>query len=83
MGKLVDFRIVDDNGRLVIPSKIRKEYDINIGDSIEFYVDEHEKIYIKKYTCSCAFCDESSNIEKFKGKMICPKCKENLKKHMY
>lgn len=41
-------RKLDELGRIVIPMEIRKDFKMNVGDSIEFYVHE-DKIIIKKH----------------------------------
>lgn len=41
-------RRLDDLGRLVIPKEIRKQYRLNEGDSIEFYIDQ-DRIIIQKH----------------------------------
>ena len=41
-------RNIDDLGRLVIPSELRKTHGIKLGDPIEIYTEE-DRIVIKKY----------------------------------
>lgn len=41
-------RHLDGLGRLVIPSEIRKRYNLNTDDPIEFYVDDN-MIIIQKF----------------------------------
>lgn len=41
-------RKVDELGRIVIPSELRRVYGINIGDPIEIYLDENQIIF-KQY----------------------------------
>ena len=43
-----EFRKVDSSGRLVIPSKIREELFIEVGDNYEFFIHE---VGEKKYLC--------------------------------
>lgn len=43
-------RRIDELGRIVIPKEIRKKLKINNGENIEIYIDEEEKIILKKYS---------------------------------
>ncbi len=42
-------RRLDDLGRLVIPKEIRKIYNLQEGDSIEFFVNETKEIILRKF----------------------------------
>ncbi|MGE5629591.1 MAG: AbrB/MazE/SpoVT family DNA-binding domain-containing protein [Caulobacteraceae bacterium] len=66
-------RKLDQLGRIVIPMETRREFDIDIGDSLEVYVDE-ERIILKKYEPGCIFCGNVDNIEIYKGKKVCRNC---------
>lgn len=72
-------RKVDELGRIVIPIELRRNLDIEIKDPLEIFV-ESDTIVLKKYAPSCIFCGQAKNIETFKGKNICPDCREELKK---
>ena len=43
-------RRIDELGRIVIPKEIRKKLKINEWENIEIYIDEEEKIILKKYS---------------------------------
>ena len=72
-------RKVDELGRIVLPSELRKSLGIEIKDSLEIYVSG-DSIILKKYLPACIFCDEANEITVFKGKNICIKCLKQLKK---
>ncbi|WP_425446826.1 AbrB/MazE/SpoVT family DNA-binding domain-containing protein [Dethiothermospora halolimnae] len=72
-------RKVDELGRIVIPKELRKTFDIAEKDSLEIYVDG-EQIILKKYSPACIFCGQAKDVEEYKGKKICPECREDLKK---
>ena len=42
-------RRIDELGRIVIPKEIRKNLRINTGDNVEIYMDENNKIVLKKF----------------------------------
>lgn len=70
-------RKVDELGRVVIPMELRKTLDIREKDSLEIFV-EGDSIILKKFTDSCIFCGESSNVIKFEEKNICKRCLKKL-----
>lgn len=68
-------RHIDELGRLVIPITIRKALDINVGDTVEFFVDySQNSIIIKKYNNSCTFCGSYDHLKSLGGKYICHDC---------
>lgn len=70
-------RKVDELGRVVIPIELRRNLDIDVKDSVEIYVED-DKIVLKKYTPSCSFCNNVSDITIFKGRNICRTCLKEL-----
>lgn len=71
-------RKTDDLGRYVLPREIRRIFNIEIGDSLEIFVDD-SSIILKKYEPACIFCDEASDISNYKGKNVCTTCMAELK----
>ncbi len=72
-------RKVDELGRIVLPSELRKCLGIQIRDSLEIYVSG-ESIILKKYLPACVFCGEANNTTIFKGKYLCKDCLKALLK---
>ncbi|NMB08145.1 MAG: AbrB/MazE/SpoVT family DNA-binding domain-containing protein [Tissierellia bacterium] len=72
-------RKVDELGRVVIPIELRRNLDIDVKDALEIFVDG-EHIVLKKYAPACIFCGQAKDVTSFKGKNICPACREELKK---
>lgn len=70
-------RGLDDLGRVVIPKELRKAYGIEAGDPIEFYTSNDE-IILRKYQPGCVFCGEAENLEHFRGKHVCGRCRDEL-----
>lgn len=66
-------RKVDDLGRVVIPSPIRRQLGIEEGAEVEFAVDG-DRIVVSKPTETCVFCDGSEHLEAFRGKPVCWSC---------
>ncbi len=71
-------RKVDELGRIVLPSEIRKSMDINLRDSLEIYTDEN-RIILQKYQPACIFCNGADNITYFKTYRICGECLQKIK----
>ncbi|MBQ9783974.1 MAG: AbrB/MazE/SpoVT family DNA-binding domain-containing protein [Clostridia bacterium] len=71
-------RKVDELGRLVLPSEIRRHMGINEGDAMEIYTDE-SRVILQKYQPACIFCNGADGIVYFNGSRICSACIEKLK----
>ena len=72
-------RKIDELGRVVLPIELRRTYDLAVKDAIEIYTED-DKIILKKFQKSCIFCGETEDLTDYKGKTICSKCLEELKK---
>lgn len=72
-------RKVDELGRVVIPIEIRNKFEIAEKDPIEIYV-EGSSIVLKKFEQNCIFCGSTKDLVKYKDKLICSKCADNLMK---
>lgn len=70
-------RKVDYVGRIVIPSHLRRNYNINVGDPMEIY-QEGEYIIIGKYLPKCVFCGETESVDAVRDKFVCQVCKEAI-----
>ena len=71
-------RRLDSLNRLVIPIEARNMLDINIKDKVSIYLLDN-KIYVRKFTNSCIFCNSDKVTIKYKGKCICRYCLDKLK----
>lgn len=72
-------RRIDELGRFVIPMEMRNKLGISNNDSLEIYV-EGSSIILKKYQPDCIFCGNSKNVVEYKGKIVCDKCLNEMKK---
>ena len=72
-------RKVDELGRVVLPIELRRTLEIAERDSLEIYVDG-SSIILKKYEPACTFCGDAANVQPYKGKNICRKCLDEMKK---
>ncbi len=72
-------RPVDPLGRIVIPVELRRNLGIKTDDSLEIFVDGGY-IMLKKYEPACVFCGNVKDISTIRGKNVCKKCIEDMKK---
>ncbi len=72
-------RKVDELGRIVLPSELRKSLGIDVKDSLEIYTSG-DSVILKKYLPSCVFCGEANDITVFKNKNICKNCLKQISK---
>ena len=70
-------RKLDDLGRIVIPSEIRKSLDIKIGTELDIYVLENQIILRKINTTTCKNCENRQNDE---NAIYCKICGERLER---
>lgn len=69
---------VDDMGRVVIPRKIRKELNLNVGDKLEIFAHENY-VVLEKITERCVFCRHTEDLIKAdNGLFVCTKCRDIL-----
>ena len=72
-------RKVDELGRIVLPKELRRTLGLNDRESVEIYVDQ-DAIILKKFKSTCVLCGDNEDLLDFKGKSICQKCMDELKK---
>lgn len=70
-------RKVDELGRVVLPVELRRTLGIDERDSLEIFVDG-EKIILKKYEPACIFCGSADDVEQYRGKNVCGKCRTEI-----
>ncbi len=70
-------RRVDELGRLVLPSELRRTFNIDDKDALEIYT-EGDLIILKKYEPACIFCGDARDVLSFRGKNVCRNCAKEL-----
>lgn len=70
-------RKVDDLGRVVLPSDIRKVLDIQPQDSVELFVED-DSVILQRFMPNCLLCGGVENLVRFRGKNICSVCRKAL-----
>ncbi len=71
-------RKIDDLGRIVLPSELRKSFDIREGDLVDIAVDE-ETIVLSKRRDTCTFCRGTEGLRHFRDRPVCAPCLAQIK----
>ncbi|HEY8338879.1 MAG TPA: AbrB/MazE/SpoVT family DNA-binding domain-containing protein [Egibacteraceae bacterium] len=66
-------RKVDDLGRVVIPSAIRKALGLAEGDEVEVSLDG-DRVVLERAQRRCVFCGADDETETFRDKAVCWSC---------
>lgn len=70
-------RPLDRLGRIVIPSELRRDFDITKGQDIEILTMPNCIIF-QKATKRCYFCDTTENVGQFRNVNICEGCRVEI-----
>jgi len=70
-------RKIDDLGRIVLPAETRRLFNIREGDQLAISV-EGDNILIRKLEDTCTFCGNTKDVDSFKGKGICARCRSQI-----
>ena len=70
-------RKVDELGRIVLPSELRRVFAIREGDELEISVDG-EKVILQKRQDVCTFCGNAEPAIDYKGRRVCENCAGDL-----
>ena len=70
-------RKVDQLGRVVLPSEVRRHFDIGPGDLVEIAVDS-DAILLTKVENRFVFCGGTVSLSEFSGKLVCSDCVSRL-----
>ncbi|HLI56302.1 MAG TPA: AbrB/MazE/SpoVT family DNA-binding domain-containing protein [Actinomycetota bacterium] len=66
-------RKVDNLGRVVLPSEMRKSFGIREGDFLDISVED-DRIILAKREASCIFCRARDDLKEFRGRLVCATC---------
>ena len=72
-------RKIDELGRIVLPSELRRVFGIREGDELEISVNG-EQVILQKRQDLCLFCAAENPQIDFKGRMVCETCAGELGK---
>jgi len=66
-------RHIDQLGRIVIPSEIRKRFDLGDKAPVEISV-RGEEILLSRPRTSCVFCGRRDDLGEYRGRCVCSGC---------
>lgn len=72
-------RKIDELGRIVLPSELRRVFGIKEGDELEISVDG-ERVILEKRQDVCVFCSQADPSIDFHGRSVCANCAGELGK---
>lgn len=75
---MVSLRHIDELGRIVIPSELRRELQFDAHSNIEFFTDDNGNVVLQKRYDQCVFCGGTREVMTFKGKMLCENCVKQM-----
>ncbi len=70
-------RHVDQLGRIVIPSEIRKRFGLTTRDPVEISVSGEEIVLTRPRT-ACVFCSRTEPLVEHRGRPVCRRCVSEL-----
>lgn len=70
-------RKIDELGRIVLPSELRRVFGIKEGDELEISVDG-ERVILEKRQDVCVFCSAANPAIDFHGRSVCENCAGEL-----
>lgn len=72
-------RKVDELGRVVIPSELRRTLEIGEKDPLEIFVDG-DRIILRKYSPGCVLCQGTKRLHlTSQGKLVCGICADSFR----
>ena len=71
-------RHIDELGRIVIPSEIRKRFGFGVKDPVEISV-RGETILLTRPQTACVFCGRGDLLSEYRGRCVCHPCIGELK----
>lgn len=71
-------RQLDKLGRIVLPKELRRTLNIENEDYLEIYVEDNDKIVLRKYEPTCLFCGSKQHVVEFRGKKVCRACMREI-----
>lgn len=72
-------RKIDELGRIVLPSEIRRVFAIHEGDELDISVDG-ERVILEKRTDLCLFCAAEDPQIDYRSRKVCDTCAGELGK---
>ena len=62
-------RKVDELGRIVLPSELRKTMHVTVGDSFELFTNDNT-VVLKKYEPGCVLTGAMEDLVEYRGRKV-------------
>jgi len=69
--------IVDEEGRICLPQRLREQMGIYTGDQFEVVIIDG-RITLARSNPTCFVCDDDDDVEKVHRTFLCRECRETL-----
>jgi transcriptional pleiotropic regulator of transition state genes len=66
-------RRLDEMGRIILPVELRRQHRVRKGDELEILSGDNYVI-LRKYEPYCVFCEDSTDLVRFRDKHVCRRC---------
>lgn len=76
---MINFKKVSKAGGITIPLGLRRDLNIQPGDSLEFTAANDGRLVIERHIAHCMFCESTEDVSMFKGKPLCKACGDEIK----
>ncbi len=70
-------RKIDELGRIVLPSELRRVFGFREGDELDISVEE-DRVILQKRQDLCVFCRAADNLVEYKDRKVCERCAGEL-----
>lgn len=70
-------RRMDELGRVVLPSELRRTMGLGDGDAMEIFT-QGDTIVLRRYEPLCVFCGLGGHMVEHRGKRVCKTCQAQL-----
>jgi transcriptional pleiotropic regulator of transition state genes len=71
-------RKIDELGRIVLPSELRRVFGIREGEELEISVDG-ERVILQKRGDVCIFCGADDPAIEYRNRRVCQDCADELR----
>ena len=75
---MINEKKISKSGSVTIPSHIRREMGLIVGEKIKIEPDKDGNFLIKRIEGSCIFCGANEDLTKVRGKFVCAGCVEEV-----
>lgn len=77
----ISTRLLDELGRIVLPSVSREALDWGNGTALDIFEDaDNRQMILRQALPCCVFCKGETDLHPFGGKYICGECLKSIRR---